>query len=305
MSLMRGIKDELDSNWNGFQDCQDLVRWLRPRLGNDEFFNAARKEMLARLAVPNNKCPLCDLHNVLYSKVWEGTVGAAMLHMCDYFMRTGELYYPNHQLPSKLLSHRGYNILRYFFHALQRPKEAKRPSWLPTVSGLCFVLHDQATSPYATFVTRETVLGASSVSEETREEYIKLGGSQRIPDNLNVTFRKVLDMKGYQADLFWSSDLTDLDVFGILLGDSKKALKLKYDKKRWMNFWYDHLMLNGGWERLKDMESQQLAWKKSIDLFERERFNSLNWREKNMDAWRSRAAEAKRIIFERGKDENQ
>jgi hypothetical protein len=227
--------------------------------------------------------------------------------MCDYFMRTGELYYPNQQLPAKLNSHRGYNILRYWFHALQHPKHKKQPSWLPTAAGLYFVLHDQATAPYVTFINREIVFGASHVDNKTREGYVKLGGSQTIPDNLNVTFRQVLNLKGYQADLFWSSDLTDLKVLEILIGgkENKKALQLAYNKQMWMNFWLDHLLLNGGWDRFKAIESQQTAWSESITMFEMERANSLKWREENMDAWHARAAEAKRIVFERGINENQ
>lgn len=298
------LKSELDHNWNSFQDPSDLLRWLLPRLGGEVFFGPTRKDLLTNLGNKSNRCPLCFTLSVLYSRTWDGTLGAIFFHLCDHFMRTGELYYPNLQLPKKLNSHRGYHALRYWFHALQHPKliRGRKPSWLPTTAGLNFVLGDNFRSPYIVFTNKQVVLGASYVSPEMRKAYAEAGGGQVVPDDLTVTFSQVLSMRGYNIDLIWGFDRSDLQSYDLLVNSEAKTKirKLRCDCKKWMEFWYDHLMLHGGWEKLEELTRQQRDWKRSVDMFELERANSLAWRKEHLEVWQAKAARSMRIILERG-----
>lgn len=312
MSLMSDLKAELDARWGQFNSQADFIAWVRVRFGDRRLVDVLRSSMMANICLDDNACLVCLTPSVLRPEKWDGTLGAIELHMCDHFMRTGELYFPNRQLPPKLNAHRGYHVLRHMNHAVTRPSHCpdesdKRVLWLPTVAGLDFVLHETSTAPRFSFVHRAVVIGTSDVSSEARRVYASAGGRQNIPETDRVTFREVLAIKGFDADVFWACDQSDKEALEVLANNEKMTEKFKrpWSKELWLTFWADHLNRAGGWARRETLEQQQTTRAKSTEAFTSEFEASMDWRERHMDAWKAKADAAKRIIFERGTNANQ
>lgn len=313
MSLMRELKCELDAQWELFTSEKDLVDWMYRRFGDHRFVEKLRTSMMKDVYLEENSCRVCLTPSVLRAEKWDGTLGAIELHMCDHFMRTGELYYPNRQLPPKLNSHRGYHVLRHMNHAITRPSACpdelelesdKKATWLPTVAGLEFVLHETTTAPRFSFVHRAVVIGTSYVSQEARCIYALAGGQQRLPESDLITFREVLAGKGFDADVFWACDQSDKKALDVLANNESMTEKFTrpWSRLLWLSFWADHLNVTGGWERREFLAQQQQSRAGSVDAFTAALDESLAWRESHWDSWIGRAKAAKSIVFERAVD---
>jgi len=239
-----------------------------------------------------NRCPLCDILQVLRPNGWELTLGKTLICIAETFMEKGELIKPNADLPKHLNRHRGYHVLRYMGHLIAQPascdlenestKEAKKGNWAPTVDGLEFLYMDDP-SPRSVYVLKRAVLGVSQMGEAERS---KCGGE--VPADDVVSVGDVMRMKGFDISAVRAMNITDPGAWSNFWETPtlpKRALGWKGAKKAWLLFWSQHVNKHGGWKLIMDIRRQQGQW--AADNFEAEFAKALDWRERFYPLWKS------------------